>query len=304
MSLRSPIRQETTDEPTSRRAQSSILAASKPRDRLLAEVSVTGSAGGTERRRPRWLALVAAAATVAGVLGVAVIVGVKANDIGPSDTVAPAASPQQVTSTTTAVKPVVEGLTPAQSDEIAWGCARSFGLPGPDGVPDPGRPIGPPGVPIPETGPNLAVYNMIDDEAGKLALIYGDGVSLLCTIDGPAMKYNPSGGSARPHELNGAFDVDNEAAAAGGDLSAKKPGYRGLPGYRVAAGRVSADVTRVTMAADGRTVEAILRNGTFIGRLVYPSTWDASAARHRIAVHAYGADGRELPADGTSSTWP
>src|SRR5215470_1445612 len=262
----------------------------KLRNRLFSRISVDG----TERRRPRRLAVVAAAAAVAGVLGVTVAVSVTVGHIGPSDTVAPAESGQQVASTTaavttaatpTAVKPVVEGLTPAQSDEIAWGCARSFGLPGPDGIPDPSRPLGPPGVRIPQAGPNLAVYNMIDDKAGKLALIYGDSAVLLCTIDGPAMKYNPGGGSAAPHELNGAFDVDSEEASAGGDLSSKKPGYRGLPGYRVAAGRVSADVTRVTLTADGRTVEAVLRNGTFIGRLLYPSTWDASAAARRITVN-------------------
>src|SRR5262249_6968456 len=148
-----------------------------------------------------------------------------------------------------------------------------------------------------------ALYNLIDDEAGKLALIYGEGVSLLCTIDGPAMKYNPGGGGARPHELNGAFDVDQEGASAGGDPGGRMSKSPGQLGYRVAAGRVSAEVTRVTVAADGRTIEATVRNGTFIGRLVYPSTWHPPEFTRRMTVHAYGADGRELPADGTMSTW-
>jgi hypothetical protein len=272
------------------------------RDRLLAKTSTIGSADGTERR-PRRLALVAAAATAAGMLGVAVIVSVTMNNVGPSDTVDPAAPPRQATSTTTFVRPVVEGLTPAQSDEITRGCAQSFGGSGygQDGMPEPS---GPTGTGMPEAGPNIALYNLIEDEAGKLALIYGEGVSLLCTIDGPAMKYNAGGGGARPHELTGAFDVDDESGSSGGDLSDDKyPGYRGLPGYRVAAGRVSADVTRVTVTADGRTVEAVLRNGTFIGRLIYPSSWEASAT-DRITVHAYDADGRELPADGPTSRWP
>jgi hypothetical protein len=277
------------DLPTGRHAQL--------RDRLFAEIS-----GGADRRRPRWLAPVAAAATAVGVLGVAVTVSGAVDNAHPSETVAPAEprSSQQTTPSTTIAKPIVAGLTPALSEEIARGCAQSYGLPG-DGS---SLTSGPTATRMPEAGPDLALYNLIEDEAGKLGLIYGASVGLLCTIDGPAMKYNPSGGTARPHELSGAFDVDHQEAASGGDMPGNKPIYRGRLGYRAAAGRVSAEVTRVTVAADGRTVEATVRNGTFIGRLVYPSTWEASALTHPIVVRAYGADGRELPTEGTKSTWP
>lgn len=60
----------------------------------------------------------------------------------------------------------------------------------------------------------------------------------------------------------------------------------------------------MTLTADGRTVEANVRNGTFIGRLVYPTNWAVPEGPTRPEVHAYDALGRELPATGATQAWP
>ena len=72
----------------------------------------------------------------------------------------------------------------------------------------------------------------------------------------------------------------------------------------VAAGRVGPEVARVTLNADGRTVEANVRNGAFIGRLVYPTTWTVPERPTSLEAHAFDAAGRELPATGAAQAWP
>lgn len=264
------------------------------RDRLLAGIELGPNAG----LRARWQVPALAAATAAGLLAVAVAVstGRPADPIDPGQQAAGATGSPELTST--AESPTIAGLPPAEVDRLVNGCAASFGVSGYG----PSRSIGP--TENPEAGRNLALYNLLDDAAGRVALLYGDSVTLVCEIGGPRMPYNAGGNTGPTSMLEGAFDVDHEGASAGGEVGGGSKSVPGQPGHHVVVGRVGAEVARVTLTADGRTVEANVRNGTFIGRLVYPPTWRIPERPQRIEVHAYDALGRELPDTGAEPAWP
>jgi hypothetical protein len=169
---------------------------------------------------------------------------------------------------------------------------------GPRSTPDPNSTW------APGTGRNLRVHQVLHDGAGKVALLYGEAIMLTCTIDGPAMKYNAGGGGASPSTLTGAIDVDFNSASSGGDLPGNKPIYRGLPGEYLVAGRIAPGVVRVTVTADGQTIDAVLANGTFIGRILKPSTWVVPDPPQPAQVRAFDANGNELPDEGAERAWP
>ncbi len=222
--------------------------------------------------------LAAAAAVLAVVAGIVVL------RPGPSDptplvqiTTAP---PTQATATTPTTRsaPVVAGLSADRIAAIEKGCQRSAGVPG---------------------EPKL--YQHVGSGQGAFALIYTADAVLACTLDVAVYPFN-SGFSRGfdPEWLPGHFAVDSNGASTGGDTENNRPIYQGVPGYRIAAGRVDSKVARVTLTVDGQTVDATIANNTFVVRIVYPSTWSPPPGNDTGEIRAYDAAGALLG----SSTGP
>ncbi|TCO53121.1 hypothetical protein [Actinocrispum wychmicini] len=119
-----------------------------------------------------------------------------------------------------------------------------------------------------QTGP-VRLYNFVTDSAGQFALLYGDVAALTCTLGDADMPYN-SGFSASPFMdwLTGPLSVDVQSSS-------------------VIAGRVDAQVAKVTYTNDNKTVDAVLANRTFVVR----STRQLPGAG---TLQAYDANGRLL----------
>lgn len=238
----------------------------------------------------RWLIPVAAATTAVAALG-AVTVLAGRDGGSPGTRVAPASAGAGVLpglASAVSSTPSVPGLAGNEVREIERGCLASAGL---------GRTGD--GQPAPTTGPSGAgvrMVNLVNDDAGRLALLYGPDAVLTCLIAGPGMPFNASfgplsgGAGQRPETIV----VDSEGASSGGDAPGSKEAYRGQRGFELAAGRITRDVARVTMTIDGQTVDAALANGTFLARLVHPSTWTIPDGPRPVLIRAYDAAGNEL----------
>lgn len=179
-----------------------------------------------------------------------------------------------------------------------------------------GPPDLPPGVTLEERAAieqkcapdgEAVLYNLISDEFGRYALLYGDDRVLPCAVDleparQPITRERPpvpEWHRERLAWLPGAVvhDIDLAGRAHGG-----------LPAYDLVLGRVRPDVARVTLTRGGWTVDAVIVNDTFIGRLTYPG----EPHRHNpspntlppyepLHLHGYDADGNLLDTLSTDS---
>jgi hypothetical protein len=161
---------------------------------------------------------------------------------------------------------VIQGVTPDEIADIEQGCALAAGHAG-----------------------SFTLYQLIHDEAGTMALVYSDEYVLSCAVDGPSMKYNPSYGGVQG--FTPPITVDNAGAIAGGDTPYGKPEYVDQRGVEEVAGRISPEVTRVTYVQGADSVDAVLANGTFVARIVHPTTWQIPENRPAPIVRAYDANG-------------
>ncbi|ALG08738.1 hypothetical protein AOZ06_19065 [Kibdelosporangium phytohabitans] len=134
--------------------------------------------------------------------------------------------------------------------------------------------------------PDLVLYHLIKDAAGTKALLYSGRSTVTCTIGGdPATPYNPGGGSVESfHWIPGDLAVDQISGSAGGSK-------QGKPGYWLTAGRISGKVARVTFTDGDETVDAVLANGTFLGRILQPAGWSPRNSE-KVVVRAYDVDGQ------------
>lgn len=181
----------------------------------------------------------------------------------------PVAPPLTTTTTRTSTPPSLPGVSPEQAKEIAQGCMESAGSVG-----------------VPE------LYNYVTTEDTKHALVMTWDSVLACTIDGPNMKYNASLASGLELDwLPGEWVVDTESGSGGGDAIYTRPVNKGKRGYEIAVGRVSPKVARVTMTSRGTTVDAVIANGTFLARILYPSTWQVPERSERPVVKAFDSSG-------------
>jgi hypothetical protein len=181
--------------------------------------------------------------------------------------------------------PEIPNLSPAEHVQIVQGCLASTGISGL------------------ATTEQAHLYNLVDVDGVRTGLIYGERLVMDCRIDGPAMPYD-SGGlgeedigfdfTADRNWLPGPVTMDVVSGSAGGDTAGSRPEYAGEPGIRVVGGRITADVAKVTYTVGDRTVEAALANGTYLARILYPSTWDNSGQDG--IVRAYDAAGQLLGA--------
>lgn len=205
----------------------------------------------------------------------------------PSPTGSPEASPAGSGPT---VSPIT-GLSPAEAERIARGCARSFG--GDDGTVNP--------TPGPTSaGPRLqdvaGVYAVVRDAVGSHALVYATGTYLSCEFGGSPVEYNAGGATGDESVtewLPGVLAVDGSSAAEGGQPRKGTVGGPGSPGYYLAEGRVSSAVARVVVSFGGEQATFRPQNRAFLVRLVFSSTWKPAAA-DTLVITAYDRSGRLL----------
>jgi hypothetical protein len=198
------------------------------------------------RRTSRFtVPLLAAAAAVA-----VVVTGVVLFKPRPAD---PAPAVHITTSPTSAPKVRdTFGLTPERIAAIEEGCARSSAVPG-----------------------KLTLHQFDLVGTDGFALLYTDNAYVACQIGRGGKEYHAGG--YQPMYIGylaGHFAIDAGGSYPGGDTNKNFPALAGAPGYRIFAGRVDSSVARITYRApDGRTAEAKIANGTYLVRMMYPSTW-------------------------------
>ncbi|MEU3643355.1 hypothetical protein AB0E59_08255 [Lentzea sp. NPDC034063] len=164
------------------------------------------------------------------------------------------------------------GVPPDEVAAIETGCMRSTGMQG------------------------KATLHQLLDEQTRWALLYTENEVLLCSLGAEGKDYRAGFGKRAVALLPGHFSVEGGSATAGG--MHRGPAYAGTPGYREAAGRIDSKVARVTVTADGDTVDAKIANGTYALRIYYPSSWAIPQGVPDPVVRAYDAAGNLL---GTSS---
>jgi hypothetical protein len=224
-----------------------------------------------EDKPPRRLLtpLVAAAAALAVVGLVAYLV-----PWGQQDSVAPATQPpgettvaQQTTETTT--ETTVAGVAPDEAAAIEQGCAESAGVDG-----------------------KFTLTQLLTDDAGRMALVYSDERVLTCTIGYGPMEYNSGFSGLLP--FTGPISFDTNGGATGGDVPGGKAVYAGLHGFQFVAGRVAPEVAKVVYLQDGTSVDAVIANGSFLARIVHPTTWAIPENHAPPVVRAYDKNGTLL----------
>ncbi|GAB2830559.1 hypothetical protein [Lentzea nigeriaca] len=234
-------------------------------------VEIEQAVAGRGARRMR-LAPVLAAATAVGAVVAGVVFFTPSSQ--PQTAIQPAPMTTQSASATPTTRPapVVPGLSEERIAAIEKGCLESTGLSG---------------------EPKL--YQHVGSGPGAFALIYTANAMLTCTLDSGGMAFNSGFSSGfDPEWLPGHFSTDSIGASSGGDTPYNRPIYRGVHGYRTAAGRVDSKVARVTFTADGQTVDATIANNTFVARIVHPTTWSPPEDNQFGEVRAYDAVGNLL----------
>jgi hypothetical protein len=239
------------------------------------------------RDRRRLVPVLAAALAVLAVVALAVWL-VPDRHTRLTEPAATRTTPPPPTSTRGRPEPVFPGLSTSDRHAIEQGCgASAFGASSGQNPPTPG---------LTDTRDTVRLYNLMQDQAGRLALLYGEHAVLNCDLDWPSMPYNAGfGGVLTPTwPPPGPIAVDTAGNQAGGDVRGNKTIYRGLPGTEMAGGRISDQVAKVTYTQGSVTVNAALANGTFLVRMVHPSTWAIPDNYPRGMIRAYDAAGKLL----------
>jgi hypothetical protein len=202
----------------------------------------------------RWPAPVAAAATVLVTLGV--VVGV-VHGSGP-DRAKPAASASS--------RSAQQGLPAGVADRIVSGCAKAYGN----------------GIPGPVALADAKLYNLNGTPSKGVALIYSDKAVLVCLIGGGAMPYNPGGGGILARNLvTPPYQVDYQSESGSGRVGQ-------LTTHLLIGGRVTPEVTRMTLTVAGKTTEIPVRDHTFVADIKY------SGSGAKTILRAYDAHGKLL----------
>ncbi|GAA3657159.1 hypothetical protein GCM10022267_49160 [Lentzea roselyniae] len=234
-------------------------------------VEIEHAVAGRGQRRMR-LAPVLAAATAVGAVAAGVVFLAPSSQPQTANQPAPMTTQATSAAPTTRPAPVIPGLSEERIAAIEKGCQESAGVQG---------------------TPKL--YQHVGSGQGAFALIYTSNAVLTCTLDSGGMPFNSGFSSGfDPEWLPGHFSADSLGASTGGDVPGNKPIYRGVHGYRIAAGRVDSKVARVTLTADGQTVDATIANNTFVARIVHPTTWSPPEGTDFGEVRAYDAAGNLL----------
>jgi hypothetical protein len=171
----------------------------------------------------------------------------------------------------------ITGLSAAEANAIARGCARSFT-----------------GGQDPRVEDQAGVYAVIHDAVGSHALVYATGNYISCDYGGTPVRYDgegASGGESVTEWLPGVLAVDGSSSAEGGLPRKGTIGGPGSPGYVLVEGRTTGAVARVVVSFGGRQATYRPRNRAYSVRLVFPGTWKPAAA-DTLVVRAYDRGGR------------
>lgn len=254
--------------------------------RIRAELLRTATAPRHDRRR--LVPVLAAAVAVLAVVALAVWL-VPGRNTRLTEPAATRTTPPPPTSTHHGrPDPVLPGLSTSDRHAIEQGCgASAFGGAVGQNPPTPG---------VTDTRDTVRLYNLTQDQAGRLALLYGEHAVLNCDLDRPSMPYNAGfGGVLAPTwPPPSPIVVDTAGAASGGDIRGGKAIYRSLPGTEFAGGRITDQVAKVTYTQGADTVTATLANGTFLVRMIHPTTWAIPTNYPRGTIRAYDAAGTLL----------
>jgi hypothetical protein len=250
----------TEDSATILRARMEEVAAAAPEVHFSAGDLLTR--GRRSRRRRARLAVGAVAATLALVVTVPVI----ALRAEPPATMTTAPTP----SARTLVGGPIPGTSAAEAERIARACLASLAhQPGPAVDAD-----------------DLALYNLIGDRLGRLALFYGTGAEFVC--ESSASGFRAAGGgegtdTGLPDWLTGPVQVDHDGGSAARRTA-----------QQVVGGRVSPAVSTLLVQAGDQSRRVPVVNGTFLARFLTavdtPFSWQPASVR----ATAYDARGRVL----------
>ncbi|MGH3433482.1 MAG: hypothetical protein ACRDQB_11675 [Thermocrispum sp.] len=222
----------------------------------------------TDRRWQRPAVMATAAASVVAVAGVAA--WQVAADGGGS-------GPERLTA---AASPAIPWLSEGERADIERRCNEAADNVGEFDV------DGAPRVPGPDG--DFVLYNVSPQAfLGRYALLYdlGRNQAIGCSIPGPdAEQLNVSIDYSTPQR-----DLDWMAGELAEEHASSIVRDSG-GGQAVSAGRIGAEVSRVTISSGSQTVEATIANGTYIGVLQFPSTV-AEPPEDLPTVRGYDADG-------------
>ncbi|GGM92319.1 hypothetical protein GCM10011609_32150 [Lentzea pudingi] len=165
-------------------------------------------------------------------------------------------------------RPTISGLDAQRVKDVEEGCWKAARTPD--------RPV---------------LHRYHQDAAGTFALLYTPTDALTCDLSTPGSYYSnqylPSRKGFDTRWLNGHFSVDFQHQMSGDRA--------GRPGSQTVAGRVDSQVKRMTWTYFGRTVEAEIKDGTFVARILQPADWDHPRERDGSeSLKAYDAEGRSL----------
>lgn len=176
--------------------------------------------------------------------------------------------------------PVVRDLSDVQRRAIEDGCGKAA-------VGDLAAPRRPG---LTEGPQSFRLYNLVDDDAGRAVLLYGQTAALYCTFDRSNVAVASAYGLANTGPPDGPVTVDLYLLTRAGGAT---PTDQVRPDVVVLAGRVGPEVARVTVAQGNQVVSATLANRSFLGRLLHPSPWTDQGA-HGPVVRAYDKGGKLL----------
>jgi hypothetical protein len=222
----------------------------------------------TGRRITRLVVPILAGATAVVAVATSVVL------LRPDQGTAPQPAVQITTSPSPTSTTVDFGVPPETVAAIEEGCAKAGGV---------GK---------------AKLHQLVWEEA-RWALLYTDNEALNCHIGLGGVEYSVGTMKGDLRWLPGHFSVDETFSSPGGDLPAAKPADAGKRGFHQVSGRVGEKVARVTLSADTLVVDAKIVNGTYAGRIYYPSTWRFPENAPSPVVRAYDAAGNLL---GSSDT--
>lgn len=168
---------------------------------------------------------------------------------------------------------VLAGLAPAEVAAIEDGCGLSSSAASPGTA---------------DAAMTLELRNLVDDDAGRVALLYADIGAVTCEVGPPGY----SAGGLNSLGANGPVTIDAHDMRE--PWRAPDGTFVDPPATYAIAGRVTdARVARVTATATkaGMTVTATLSGGTYLARFIYEPPWQTSNERVPVVIHAYDANG-------------
>jgi len=218
-------------------------------------------------RERRWVIPVA---VTAGLTVLAAAVWVVPRQLAGEDQ--PAAPPPGV--------PVIAGVSDGERAAIEDGCGRAA-------IGDGSAPKRPG---APESPGSFRLYNLVTDNAGRMALLYDQTAALFCLFDSSGIPRASAYGLANTGTPDGPITVDLYLISQAGEVTSTHPV---LPDMVVIGGRAGPEVARVTVTQNDRDMQATLANGSFFVRLLRPFPWINQGA-HGPVIRAYDKDNKLL----------